>query len=479
MNTELYEQRVIANAPRFMRPIILCTFSAAAASMVTWAMMQAWDGAAADQSRAAAARAGAIGGSQMPEARPARESKIAATARGSADRWSSLRDGDGRIGPESMTAAVQELLREGDPLLAMESFSALLRELTPENAKEGWAALSGKLDGAEAMRFLPLFAHAWGALDGPGALAVMKKGNNRDDGMARMNVMGGWATKDPQGSLAWLKEKEAAGSGEPGNRGELRDVKLLRMGLIRGLASGNPDEAMRLVPSLDENERGQMVAMIAREQYQRGMDGAKTWAASIADPELKSQAVSSVVRQFADEDPAKAAAWLAGQSDLRNNAEAVGAVAREWAGKDPASAIPWINSLPEGPARNEAWEDAIRSWSRSDPAASSAYLTQMPAGPSRDSAVSSLSRSIAKDDPDAAIQWAATIQDPAAREAAMVRSVQLWRRTDEDAASEWITGSGFAPEIQQRMMEPAKGRELKPWKAEGGVGGIGKPRRGR
>lgn len=444
-----------------MRPFLLSALSALLASGATWLAVRSTPPEASPavsappatplQVLAAMAKASPLGAPAGPEPTP--------------DRWKELRGGNGRLPAASMDAAVEAMMRERDPLVAMEAFTALLRELTPENAAAAWESMSARFHGAEAFRYLPLLAHAWGAMDGPAALAAIQSGGDRDDLKARLSVMGGWASRDSGGALAWLKEQETAADGlKEGKQEAMQDLRLLKAGLIRGLAAHDPNQALALLPGLEEKERGPMMAMIAKEQFRLGMDAASQWAGSISDPALREQALASLVRQYASDDPAKAAAWLTAQGPTAGNPAAIGAVAMEWAARDPAAAVKWMDALPEGPAKNEAWEDALRSWSKKDPMASSTYLSQMPAGPARDSAVSSLSRSIAREDPDAAIQWANSIQDPAARETALVRSVQLWGSKNQSAAADWIQSSGLQPEVQQRMMEPLKQKEPNPLK---------------
>ena len=448
-----------------MRLFLTAFCSAAVASASTWALLrhQAADAGQAQWTSHTQVRVGPAydkgSGDSASENRPDKKS---------ADRWSSLRDASGKLPDKAMEQALEKVLAESDPLLAMEAFTSLLRELTPENAAAAWTLMSSRADGPEGMKYLPLLAHAWGSMDGPAAIAAMN-GKDRESMMARMSAMGGWAAKDSTAAMSWLREKELlAGEG----KGSMEGLRELKMGLLRGLVSAHPDEAMRLLPDMNERDRSTTLAMLAREQFQKGMDGAEAWLGGIRDPEMKQQAMESLMRQYSEKDPAKAAAWLATQGNPDAHQAAVGAIARQWADKDPAGAIAWLSKLPAGGAQNEAWEDAMRSWSKRDPMASSTYLNQMPPGEGRDAAVSSLSRSIARSDPDAAIQWASTIKDPAARESTLVRTAQLWMSRDETAARQWISTGAFSPEVQEQMMTPLPQREGRPARADRPAGGF-------
>lgn len=431
-----------------LRQILWCAGSAAGASVVTWAVMRA-EPPAVGVAREAhyATRVSRpptpLGRGALSEARA-----VGAESPGIQGERSPL-------SPDAMTAAVNAMVDERDPVAAMRAFSELLGKLTPENAAAAWTALAGRLQDDEAARYLPVLARAWGAMDGPGALAALKSSDDRAGVRARATALAGWAAHDSAAAAGWYRDLVARSDRDPS------DDHHLRSGLIRGLAVRDPGIALELLSTTQEQERRPLMQLLTQEQYRQGIDAAVQWAGGIADGELRGQAIASLLRQHAEEDPAKAAAWLSAQPNLRDDAQATGALARQWAAKDPTAAVDWISSLPEGAARNEAWEDALRSWSRRDPLASSTYLAQLPAGPSRDSAVSSLSRSIARQDPDAAIQWAATIQDPAVRDAALVRTVQLWRTTDEASAAAWVQASGINPDLQQRMLTPLKTLEPK------------------
>ena len=377
---------------------------------------------------------------------------------------------------EAMSTAMGAVLTESDPVVALERFTSLLRSLTPENAAAAWQAVENAR-GPEALRYASVLAHAWGAMDGPGALDALGKSRSRESTQARFHAMTGWASRDAAGAMAWLDDLKTAPPGDAetarGGKGRREDrdgMALLRLGLVNGMGATDPDGAARWIGGMDEKERGPLLAAVARRQMALGFDNAAAWASRITDPALRADAVASVARRYADDSPEQAAAWAASEATRPEGREAVGAVAREWAARDPEKAIAWIQQLPQGPAQQEAWEDAFRSWSRTDPEASSRWLNTMPQGPSRDAAVSSLSRSVARSDPAAAIAWAGTIADPTARDAALLRTAQLWRTVDESAALQWAAAN-LPPDQQQRLATeelprpPKRPRDDKPRRA--------------
>lgn len=399
-----------------------------------------------------------------------------------ADPWASLRDRNGEIPADRMDEAIRRVMTDSNPVNALESFTALLKNLTPDNASAAWKALQSQAQGAEAMRYLPLLSYSWGAIDGPAALKALSEEGGRDNRMGSMSAIGGWAAKDPQAALAWLKEYEAANKsegGEGGRGGRDRDggAGMLKLGLINGLAQSDPQAALAVIATMDENERGRLVGVVAQRELKQGVESAARWATSIQDPEMRKAAMASVAGEYARQDPAQAAAWLTSAGDGTVDPGAVGSVARAWVEKDPEKALQWINTLPAGQAQNEAYEDAFRSWARIDPTASSTYLNSMPAGPSKDAAITSLVRGIVGEDPSAAVQWASTISDEKARMETLVRAAQEWNRQDSASAQAWIASSGLPATVQQQILTQAGrggGRE------RGGFdrGGAGFDRRG-
>ena len=125
----------------------------------------------------------------------------------------------GTISPEDMTTAIEQMRKENDPLLRRKLFTELLENLTPENAKAAYLALQsgrrgwGRGGGDDELR---LMSHAWGSIDGPGAIQALtemraerESGEGRDRGRGRegdrggfelVSVLSGWASADGKGA---------------------------------------------------------------------------------------------------------------------------------------------------------------------------------------------------------------------------------------------------------------------------------------
>jgi hypothetical protein len=348
---------------------------------------------------------------------------------------------DGRIPPEKMALALQEALRESDPVKSTMNFAHLMKHLTSENAPTAFKTLRETVTGFEALRFMPMLSYEWGSIDGASALAAMKDIGGRDTMIASAATLAGWASADPAAARKWLDENGTA---------ETR--WLLNRALITGMATNDPEGAARYVSTLDENERGNLVDVLAEQRLKSGLDEATRWALGLEDATMKMNALDRVAEQFTRQDPVKAAEWIkayAGESYAR---DAVGTVAQEFAQKDPDQALAWAGKLPAGETQSEAYGRLFREWGRSDPTGASESLNRLPPGASKDQAINSFSRSIARENPEDAITWAATIQDPQVRENTQIEVVQRWRMTNATAATEWAAAN-LSPEAQQKSAE--------------------------
>ena len=193
----------------------------------------------------------------------------------------------GTISPEDMAAAVEGMRRENDPILRRRLFSELLENLSPENAPAAYLALQGGRrgwgpGGGEELRLL---THAWGRLDGAGAvkaLTEMQEAREAEGGERRgrrggrdgegggydlMSVISGWASSDGRSAADYVTSLE-----------DERQQRMLAHGVIRGMMVNGVDEAMSYVASLPRTEDGGRtqswyMSTIAGEVLEEGLDG--------------------------------------------------------------------------------------------------------------------------------------------------------------------------------------------------------------
>ncbi|MFN0129999.1 MAG: hypothetical protein ACKV19_25320 [Verrucomicrobiales bacterium] len=380
---------------------------------------------------------------------------------------------------ESMGLAVSEALRETNPIKSQMLFARLMEEITPENAAAALAMLRENSSGFESMRYMSMLAYAWGGSDPKAAMEALQTGDGREGRMGVSTVLTGWAANDPQGAMAWLEKYEGEGK------------EWLSQSLISGLAKSDFDGAMKYATALqDEGERRRASETLARELIRTGgVEGAKSWLASLTDPDMKSGAFATLADQLRRSDREKAGDFIRENAAQPYAREAVAGLAEEMSRKDVQQALTFANSL-NGPNQARAYAEVIGEWlDRNEGAESvqaSQYVTQMPPGESRDAASATIARRMAGEDPAAAIAWATAIADPEQRENTLVDVGRRYMRSDPANAAAWLAQSGLSAEAQQQVTAP---REERGWRGDfggggrggggGGRGGEGGGRRGR
>ena len=384
----------------------------------------------------------------------------------------------GVIASEDMTAAIEEMRKENDPILRRKLFSELLENLTPDNAKAAYLALQ---NGRRGQRRgggddeLRLMAHAWGRIDGPGAikaLTEMRSARDGEDGergrgrggerggIELVSVLSGWATADGRAAADYVSGVE-----------DEREKSMLSFGVVRGMMVNGVEDAMAYVSSLPQTEDGGRtqnwyMSTIASEMLEEGLDSAKAWVDTINDPSLRGGALSRVAESAVRDDLESAVEWVTQYAGEEAGQRAVNRVANEWAEDDPQAVLSWADSLPDA-AKAEAYGEAFEEWTRQDATAAGDFLTGMEPSFARDSAVEEFATTLSREEPATAIQWAETISDVEMRTDALTQVARSWFYRDREAASQWIETSGLPQESVESITAERRGFE--------GRGGGGRP----
>lgn len=328
-----------------------------------------------------------------------------------------------------------------DPFDRRLAFSKLIASMTPDNALE----IRGYIDHlpAEHQDFRD-FHFAWGKIAGDEA--VLHGADTRKPDM--LVTLAGYAAADPAAALAWFDGLPERSSRE--NRNTSQDY--LKMGLVTGLATINPDRAADFV--IGQAGRGdgaahKMMAVIASKVMQsRGPGAAAAWTASLPEGELRNAATGHVAHDFARRDPRAAAEWAESVGSER----AVAAVGHQWAQRDGAAAVGWLDSLGDR-ADGSAYFHTFEAWVGRDPRAASQHLVEMPPSPQRDMSINGMVNRHRWDDPQSAIAWAGEIQNREQRQGALRRIGEAFMRRDRAGAEQWIPTSGLPAEVQQRLLQ--------------------------
>lgn len=341
----------------------------------------------------------------------------------------------------------KDAFSDPNPLKRELAFAKLLDGLTAENAAKIREQM--RAGGANGDQWR-LFQYAWGAVDGPGAIAAAGEIEREDRRRGAIsNALSGWASADPQQAIDWLGQLEE------------EDQRRYQDELVSGLADGDLNLATTYVGELvDAGDRRapDLMGIVAGEQIRKGGPvAAASWAERLPDSNAKGAALDRVANAYVDEDPATAARWAAQFANEDYGARVIEEVGDEWAERDPASAVSWLESLDESQGKQEGFASALGEWARRDPTAASQYLVDMPASELKDVAVNGFASRLAWEDPQSAIAWAESIQSNEMRVEALTRVGQAYFRRDRNAAIEWLGASGLPEAAQQRILE-SRGR---------------------
>ncbi len=411
-------------------------------------------GGTASNNRATVAQPGTSGplGNRSAKPATAEEAEINAFL----DRFGL--NGGPPLSADMMGRAISEAIRETDPIKSQLLFGRLMAALTPENAAAAMAMIRENAVGFESMRYMSMFAYAWGGVDPAAAMEALAGSGERGDRGGRMGqgtALTGWAAKDPTAAMAWME------SFEGGNKEDLTQS------LISGLAKSDLAAAQKYAGALeDKDERSRASQTLAREMIRSGgVDKAAAWLATLTDPSMKAGAFDSVAQQMMRSDPEQAADFI-----RKNAAEdfargAAASMAENLSRRDVQQGLAFAASLPDQ-AQARAYGEVINQWmERNDGAETvqaSEYVNNMPPGPARDAGASIIAREVAREDPAASIAWAATISDAAHREEALVQAGRRYLRTDPQAGAAWLAQSGLSAEAQQQITAPREERRGPP-----------------
>ena len=342
----------------------------------------------------------------------------------------------------------REAFTDPNPLKRQLAFARLLDGLTPENAQSIRQQMRGGRANGDQWR---LFQYAWGAADGPGALAAASALENKDYRTgATASAITGWASTDPQKAIAWL-----AGVGDQDERNRLQDS------LVGGLADHDIGVATRYVMDLaatgDARAAAHMETVASEQIRKAGPEGAARWAESLIAGDAKAAALDRVANTYVASNPEAAAAWAAQFATSDYGARVIEEVGDEWAEKNPVAAVKWLQNLADGRGKSDGMYSALGEWARHDPTAASQYLVDMPPSALKDTAVNGFVRRLAWEDPESALAWAGTIAQDAPRTEAMTRAAQAWFLSNREAAIQWLPTSGLSAEAQQKVLETKPG----------------------
>ncbi len=358
-------------------------------------------------------------------------------------RTEGLRDSRSRILPTSQTArivransprqAVTELAQLNDPVERAKGFLALIETLEADEFLDVVADFRALGITEQRMSEYGMLLHAWAKADPEGALGYAMK--NTGTPFARQAIMTSWSADDPESAIAFARANYEGEGANP-----------LLVGIIRGIAPSDLSRASDLLQDLPySRERGDALQSILPYVMENGSDVALTWAAGIADPQLKSGAISYIMGDLAGSEPLRAAELLNTLDDREAATRAADDVAGSFARVDLEEAKTWSAGLDDD-LRAEAVEGVIGHYAAQDPVAASEWLGSLAGTTNLDSAIRQFAWRSLGSEPELAAEWIGQIQSPERRNEMYNSILPRWLRSDRSSAEQWIQETPELPE---------------------------------
>ena len=329
--------------------------------------------------------------------------------------------------------AVTELAQIVDPVERAKGFLALIQTLETDEFLNVVADFRALGITEQRMSEYGMLLHAWAKADPEGALdyAIKKTGTP----FARQAIMASWSTDDPEAAIAFARDNYEGEGANP-----------LLVGIIRGIAPSDLNRASGLLQDLPySRERGDALQSILPYVMENGSDLALTWAAGIADPQLKSGAISYIMGDLAGSEPLRAAELLNTLDDREAATRAADDVAGSFARVDLEEAKTWSAGLDED-LRAEAVEGVIGHYASQDPVAASEWLGSLAGTTNLDSAIRQFAWRSLGSEPELAAEWIGQIQSPERRNEMYNSILPRWLRSDRSSAEQWIQETPELPE---------------------------------
>ena len=313
----------------------------------------------------------------------------------------------------------------------------LLASLTLENLPAALKAFEEGPRDDETDRAFRDFLYAWGALDGPAAIAyAMDKESARKSRYGSIGVMTGWASTDLRAAQDYVAGREND------------DTKTwLHYGVFKAVLDRDVDMAIEYAADNTKSRaRGYAMDRLASKLKQSGgADALKNWLDGIDhtgenDMEsYKSYALRVAIDRIGRDDPEMATAWIEenlGQPYV--NFETLRRAAWAVSGGDAGESMDWLTALPQSDDRKRAFGEIVEHHANRNPNAVAEWLNARKDVPEFDSAASVFAQEIVDDDPVSAIAWAQSIREEGRRDKTLKKVIKSWQKADPAAAETWI-----------------------------------------
>lgn len=343
---------------------------------------------------------------------------------------------DGKAMPAGrMRARLEAIMRGEVPLERSQELLAFINQLGPDDFQEAVDYFRSLGLTESRLGEYSLLLSAWAKVDPMAALTYARE--NTGNRFATDTILTTWASLDPYAAIRWADTNHTGDEANPH-----------MVGVIRGIASTDPDLATRLLTEMPRSrERGAALDAMLPHMLGMGNDAARKWIEGLGDDSLRNGAMLRVAERFAQSDPVGTVAWL-----MENPGEAtqrrMDDVYRVWMRDNPQAAESSFAVLPPGENRSNALRGLVSAVSSSDPAAGISLMDRH-AADLNDNVVRYFAWHSFNTDPAAAASQISRIQDARQQDQMYRRILERWLRDDLEAASMWIRSNPLPEAVQQ------------------------------
>lgn len=347
--------------------------------------------------------------------------------------------------PEEHRTALHAALSDADQLARTRQLLRLVDSLAPDEFQGVVDAF--RADGFAKIRpdDYALLLHAWVQADPYGAVEYLEE--SEPSGRARESAITAWAAIDPYAAAAWVDGREDNGR-----------TNNWSVGLLRGIASNDPDLARQTLEGLEPGHtRSSGMSAILPYVLQNGFQYTSEWIANIQDESLQRGTARSAARDLTRSDPEQAGAWINQMVNVAARRDASEEVSDEWAKVDLEAARKWAETLPED-TRTEAAEGIARQMARQDPARTANWLDSLGDNPDLDGARRIFLSEASTLSPEIALDNVYTLSRESDQSRMYSHILNRWSSDDKAAAQAWVVNnsSSLPDNLVKRYTKPQK-----------------------
>lgn len=330
---------------------------------------------------------------------------------------------------------LRRIMEDGSILERMGAYMDALRGMDLNSVGEVVNAFEALPTGYGRHLEMKLLMRSWANLDPISAFNYAEKSLDAksERRFAISEVLAGWAARDSNGAISWVKQYQARNP-------ESKESANLLVGVVKGLAETDLTSADQFFRTLPEgNAKWQASTFLAQEYANLSTEEAIQWAENFPDKDerMKAMILGQLGSKIAQKDLQGAARWAERMPSNKASEQVMSNLLARWTSQNPQQAADWVGQIQDSEKRVKAMKLLTNKWSLRDPVATASWLNKFPPSTELDPVVSEFVNRISSRDPEGAVGWAESILDETEKARALSRALKAWDLKDPVKANEW------------------------------------------